>query len=89
MSFGKRQPIGFAGVERRRARREQTNVGAAIMLPAGELKCRVMDFSKAGASIAVPTAFGLPDLFELRAGAASYQVRVVRRGLGRVGVRFL
>ena len=90
MSFGKRQPIGFHGLERRRALRERTDVPAYILLTTGQnVKCRVTDFSKTGARLEVPSGLGLPNAFELRAGARTYQVIVVRRGIGHVGVKFV
>lgn len=90
MSFGKRQPIGFCGVERRRGVREQSDVAAQIVLPGGHIaKCRMTDVSKSGARLAVPTAFGLPDTFELRTPGRSHQVSITRQGRGHVGVRFV
>jgi hypothetical protein len=90
MSFGKRQPIGFCGVERRREVREQTNAAAQIVLPAGQtVQCRVNDFSNASARLAVASAFGLPNMFEFRAAGRTYQVEVMRRGIGHVSVRFI
>jgi hypothetical protein len=90
MSFGKRQPIGFRGVERRRVVREQTDVAAEILLPSGQnVKCRVTDFSKTGARLTVASAFGLPNTFELRAGGRIYEVTVVRRGSGHIAVKFV
>jgi hypothetical protein len=90
MSFGKRQPIGFRGVERRRDVREKTDVVARVMLPTGQtIRCCVNDFSKTGARLEVASAFGLPDMFELRAGGRTYKVSVMRRGTGRLGVKFV
>jgi PilZ domain-containing protein len=90
MSFGKRQPVGFSGVERRREVRENTDVEAQIVLPAGQnVKCRVSDFSKTGARLTVGSAFGLPNVFELRAGGRIYQVMLTRRGIGHVAVKFI
>ena len=89
MSFGKRQPIGFRGVERRRHAREQTDVPAQIVPPIGQIiDCRVTDFSKTGARLSVASVFGLPNAFELRAGGSIYQVKVVRRAKGYIAVRF-
>jgi hypothetical protein len=90
MSFGKRQPIGFCGVDRRRGVREQTDVPAQIVLPGGHVvNCSVTDVSKSGARLVVPTAFGLPDTFELWTSKRSYQASITRRGRGHVGVRFI
>jgi hypothetical protein len=89
MSFGTRASTGFRGVERRGEVRERTAVTAHIMLPAGQtLKCSVTNFSKTGARLAVASAFGVPDAFELRAGGQIYQVMVIRRGVGHVGITF-
>ena len=89
MSFGKRQPTGFRGVERRREVREKTDISAHIVLPASQLvKCRVTDFSSMGARLSVASVFGLPNTFELRAGGRIHQVRVVRRAIGYIAAKF-
>jgi hypothetical protein len=90
MSFGKRQPAGFHGVERRREVRERTDVSAQIVLPTRQtVKCRVSDFSNTGVRLTVTSTFGLPNVFELRAAGQTYQVEVMRRGIGYVGVKFV
>ena len=90
MSFGKRQPAGYRGVERRRDTRKKVDFSAHIVLPAGHLmKCRVTDFSNAGARLAVPSAFGLSDAFELRGTGRDCHVRLVHRGRGFAGVEFV
>jgi hypothetical protein len=90
MSFGKRQPIGFGGVERRRDAREQTDLTAQIVLPTGQtVKCSVVNFSNTGARLAVVSAFGLPNTFQLRAAGRMYQVTVIRRGAGHIAVGFV
>jgi hypothetical protein len=90
MSFGKRQPIGFHGVERRREVREQTDVAAQIVLSTCQtVKCRVTDFSNTGVRLAVTSAFGLPNEFGLRAAGRTYQVEVMRRGIGYIGLKFV
>ena len=90
MSFGKRQPVGFGGVERRRAVREKSDLSARILMPDGQsAKCLVTDFSRIGARLAVPSAFGLPDAFDLRAAGRRYHVEVIRRGIAHVGVVFV
>jgi hypothetical protein len=90
MSFGKRQPTGFRGVERRRAVREQTDLTAHVTLPAGQtVKCRLTEFSKTGARLAVASAFGLPDTFALSAASQTYHGEIVRRGIGYVAVNFV
>ena len=90
MSFGKRQPTGYRGVERRCAVREKADISAHIILPASQfVKCRVTNFSTYGALLAVPSAFGLPDTFELRGLGRNSHVRVVRRGVGHAAVVFV
>jgi len=90
MSFGKRQPTGFRGVERRREVREKTDISAHIVLLASQLlKCRITDHSSTGARLTVPSAFGLPDTFELRGLGRNCHVRVVRRGVGHAAVVFV
>jgi hypothetical protein len=90
MSFGKRQPIGFSGVERRREVRERTDVPAQILLPTDRtMKCRMTDISQAGARLSVASAFGLPNAFELWAAGRMYQAEVVRRGIGYVAIKFV
>jgi hypothetical protein len=87
MPFGKRQPTGYRGVERRRAVREKADISAHIVLPASHMvKCRVTNFSACGALLAVPSAFGLPDTFELRGLGRDCHVCVVRRGIGHAAV---
>ena len=90
MSFGKRQPTGFCGVERRREIREKVDFSAHVVLPAGQLvKCRVTDYSNAGARLAVPSAFRFPNAFELRGIGRACHVRLVHRGIGYAGVEFV
>ena len=90
MSFGKRQPIGLRGLERRREVREQTDAAAQIVLPTGQaVQCHVTDFSKTGARLSVASTFGLPNVFDLWAAGRTYQVEVVRRGSGYVAVKFV
>ena len=90
MPFGKRQPTGYRGVERRRAVREKADISAHIVLPASHrVKCRVSNFSTCGALLAVPSAFGLPDAFELRGLGRNCHVRIVRRGVGHAAVVFV
>jgi hypothetical protein len=85
MSFGKRQPAGYRGVERRRAVREKADISAHIILPDGQLmKCRLWDLSSMGARLAV-SVFGLPETFELRVPGRQH---LVRRGIGHAAVVF-
>jgi len=88
MPFGKRQPVGYHGVERRRAAREKADISAHIVLPTTHLvKCRVTNFSTYGALLAVPSAFGLPDTFELR-GLGRVAMPASCRGIGHAAVVF-
>jgi hypothetical protein len=90
MSFGKRRPAGYLGVERRRAvRMKMDGVGHVILRGGDMLKCRVRDISAIGACFTVASAFGLPETFELRVDGRSYHVGMVRRGTGHVGVTFV
>jgi hypothetical protein len=89
MPFGKRQPTGYCGVERRRAVRIRTDLPAHILLPDyRSVSCLVTDYSPIGARLAVPSAFGLPDVFRLRAGGTYRWARIVRSGVGHVCVMF-
>jgi PilZ domain len=61
MPFGKRQPSGYCGIERRRQTREKVDFSAYVVLSSGQLvKCRVTDYSSRGARIALASAFALP-----------------------------
>jgi hypothetical protein len=77
--------------DQRRAERRAGNIGAFLMLPSGERqRCIVKDFSKTGALLIVPSVLGLPDEFELQAmGGPRRSVRIVRRGAGKIAVRFV
>ncbi len=86
MSFGRRQPAGFCGVERRRCVRQQVDVVALILLPTPG---RVVNFSERGARLNIASPFGLPDTFALRFLGQTHRSRIVRRGGGHVGVQFL
>ena len=90
MSFGKRQPFGYRGVERRRQARKKVDCSAYIVLSSGQLvKCRLTDYSSGGARISTPSAFALPDAFELRGVGRHCHVRLVHRGVGAAGVEFV
>jgi hypothetical protein len=79
------------GKDQRRAERRLGNIGALIILANGDqMRCVVKDFSKTGALLIVSSVLGLPNEFELQAiGGPRRSVRVVRRGSGKVAVRFV
>ena len=88
--FGVRQPSGYRGAERRRETRQQSYLRAEITLPSGQsITCRVTDFSAVGARIAVGSALGLPDTFDLHAAGRTLRVRVVHRSHGEAGLAFV
>jgi PilZ domain len=90
MAFGKRQPRGYYGVERRRHAREKVDLSAHVVLSSGQLvRCRLTDYSGGGARISIPSAFALPDAFELRGIGRLTHVRLVHRGVGAAGVEFV
>ena len=90
MPFGKRQPAGFRGIERRRQGREKVDFSAYVVLSSGQLvKCRITDCSSRGARLSFPSAFALPDTFELRGLGRLCHVRLVHRGVGAAGVEFV
>jgi hypothetical protein len=46
MPFGKRQPSGYHGFERRRQTREKVDFSAYVVLSSGQLvRCRLIDYS--------------------------------------------
>jgi hypothetical protein len=90
MTFGKRQSSGFGGVERRGGLREARDLSAQILLAHGKIiQCRVIELSTTGARLAVTSMFGIPDTFELRAAGRTYRVKVTRRAIRSVGVKFV
>ena len=90
MPFGRRQPAGFCGVDRRRCVRQQANAVAIILLPMlGTIPGRVVDFSNSGAWLKIASPFGLPDTFELRFFGQTHRSRIVRRGSGHIGLQFI
>jgi hypothetical protein len=89
MAFGKRQR-GYRGVERRRRTRENVDFSAHVVLSSGQLvRCRITDYSSRGARISIPSAFVLPDAFELRGIGRHTHVRLVHRSVGVAGVEFV
>ena len=91
MAFGKRQPRGYGGVDRRKSPpRERVDIPAQIVrLGARPLNCRIVDLSATGVRLSLESVLGIPDEFELRAEGETYQVKVRRRGPRFVGVKFL
>jgi hypothetical protein len=90
MPFGKRQPSGYHGFERRRQTREKVDFSAYVVLSSGQLvRCRLIDYSSGGARISLPSALALPDAFELRGIGRPCHARLVHRGTGAVGVEFI
>ena len=90
MPFGKRQPRGYRGVERRHQTREKVDFSAHVVLSSGQLvRCRLTDYSSGGARISIPSAFSLPDAFELRGIGRHSHVRLVHRSVGAAGVEFV
>ena len=78
MSFGKRQPSGYHGFERRRLTRERVDFSAYVVLSSGQLvRCRITDYSSRGARISIPSAFALPDAFELRGIGRPFGVQLL------------
>jgi len=89
MPFGKRQPAGYCGVERRRHPREKVNLSARVLLPTGHtIPCQISDISRGGARLSISAAFGMPESFELRFGGQVHHVSVTRRGIGQAAVQF-
>jgi hypothetical protein len=63
---------------------------AYVVLPSGQLvRCRLIDYSRAGARISIPSAFALPDAFELRGIGRDCHARLMHRGIGSAGVEFV
>ena len=90
MPFGKREPTGYGGAERRRERRAKIDFSAHVVLSAGQVvRCRVTDYSSTGARIAFPSSFLLPAEFELRGVGRECHARLIHRGIGYAGVQFV
>jgi PilZ domain len=90
MSFGRRQPGGYLGLERRSEVRQRADVDALMLMPTLErITGRVIDLSTRGARLQVASAFALPDTFDMRVQCRTYRAKVVRRQGGQVGLRFL
>lgn len=92
MSFGKKPgPKKFGGREKRRHDRQRVNHPAAIVTQDGKvIPCEIVDWSETGALLAVTSVLGIPQRFNLEpAAGGSYPVEMVRRNVGRIGVRFI
>ena len=89
MTFGKRNPNGGAGQERRQATRVATSQRAEIIAP-GQTprRCEIVSISDTGAELSLNSVFGIGSTFELRAGGQTYRARVVRRAPGTLYVAF-
>lgn len=89
MCFGKRQPIGYRGVERRGHISQNVDLTAHVILCNGQfVKCRLTDLSSTGARLVAPV-FGLPDTFQLRGPYGDCHVRLIHRRVGSAGVEFI
>jgi len=90
VSFGRRQPVGFGGVERRRAKRTPVDAPAWLVMGDSPITpCRLRNLSSTGALIEIATTFGMADAFVLRFAGHSRWVRVVWADRTHVGVAFL
>jgi hypothetical protein len=90
MTFGKRHPPGYRGINRRSdLTREPVDMAAEILIPgATPLGCRIVDLSDTGARLSLDSILGVPDEFELRANGETGRVKVVRRGVRFLAVSF-
>lgn len=89
MSFGKRVPSGYGGVERR-ARRSSVDIPAQILTnDLHPIDCRITSISTLGALLSLTSILGIPEAFELRAFGQTNRVRVSRRGSRYIAVRFV
>ena len=90
MSFGRRQPSGHCGVERRRSVRRPVDASAVLLLPTLErMTGRVVDWSNSGACVEVPLPHALPHTLDLRVCGRTYRTKVAHRGKRQIGVSFL
>ena len=89
MDFGKRHPAGQVFLERRSARREQTDATGEILVPGRPPQhCRIAQFSDSGATLQLSSLFGTPNSFELRAFGHIFTARVVRKASKTLYVTF-
>ena len=90
MSFGRRQPSGFCGVERRSYARLAADATALVVLPTLErMSVRVVDLSNRGARLEVPSAFAMPTTLAFRTRGRPYRAKVIWSGRGHIGVQFI
>lgn len=77
--------------EMRAAERHPADFSAMMLLDDGKVvRCQVKDFSSTGAQLVVPSVLGIPEEFMLQAPTGqSRRVKVQRRGIARVGVKFI
>jgi hypothetical protein len=89
MGFGKRIPTGQPHLERRRSTREKLDATGEIIVPGQPpRRCLIADFSDTGARLQVPSLFGTPNSFELRAFGRIYTARVIRKAPRTLVVAF-
>jgi hypothetical protein len=89
MSFGKRHPTGQRFLERRSARREETQVTGEILVPGKPPQhCLITQLSDSGATLQLSSLFGTPNSFELRAFGRIYSARVIRKAPRTLFVTF-
>jgi hypothetical protein len=87
------QPSGPFYKQRRAARQSLSRYAARVVSDGAQtVWCEVVDISKTGAKLSGEQLTGLPDTFTLllsTQGSAQRNCRVVWRGEGEIGVRFL
>ena len=89
MTFGKRNPNGGPGQERRQTARVATSQRAEIIAPGQPpRRCEIVSLSTAGAELSLNSVFGIGSTFELQVGGQIYRARVVRRAPGTLYVAF-
>lgn len=89
MTFGKRNPNGGSGQERRQATRVATSQKAEIIAPdQPPRRCEIVNISTVGAELSLNSVFGIGSIFNLRTDSRTYRARVVRRAPGTLYVTF-
>ncbi len=93
MGFGRRQPLGFSGAERRRASRNEMRRPGYIIIDRDQMiPCNVRDISRTGARLEVASTtstFGLTQQLALRFNGHRYWAKVVWQTRSSMGVQFL